>query len=261
MFIAAYAGARPLGRPLPALAAAPGGGAAGDGDASLPLHLIYSFARDAAHDGVFTFYDPAQLERAASQQHPTGQRGMLSLAGAGFAWGPAVPLQQWVENAAASLEDLMTRYSLVGLDVNYEEGLDAGGFPEALAALVAQLKAWRPSLLVTVVPFDCVWPHYRQLLQLAGSNIDYVNWQVYAELESPHANADQIVAAYERLARELGGSYGRLTLGVNTEPEQLRGPQLAACLDAFRRLKARGIGGAFTWALDNSAVNGCCALM
>lgn len=26
----------------------------------------------------------------------------------------------------------------------------------------------------------------------------------------------QIVAAYERLARELGGSYGRLTLGVNT---------------------------------------------
>lgn len=45
---------------------------------------------------------------------------MLSLAGAGFAWGPAVPLQQWVENAAASLEDLMTRYSLVGLDVNYE---------------------------------------------------------------------------------------------------------------------------------------------
>lgn len=119
-----------------------------------------------------------------------------------------------------------------------QEGLDAGGFPEALAALVAQLKAWRPSLLVTVVPFDCVWPHYRQLLQvgcgwvetvatagaprriegrcctlgrrcrraapglqhcrlvrlppppplcasqLAGSNIDYVNWQVGGHRES-----------------------------------------------------------------------------
>lgn len=36
------------------------------------------------------------------------------------------------------------------------------------------------------------------------------------------------------------------------EPEQLRGPQLGACLEAFRRLKAKGLGGAFTWALDNS---------
>lgn len=39
------------------------------------------------------------------------------------------------------------------------------------------------------------------------------------------------------------------------EPDQKRGPQLGALLAAFRVLKARGIGGAFVWALDNS--HGC----
>jgi hypothetical protein len=39
------------------------------------------------------------------------------------------------------------------------------------------------------------------------------------------------------------------------EPDQKRGPQLDALLAAFRVLKARGIGGAFVWALDNSC--GC----
>lgn len=50
MFVAAYVGARPLGRPLPALADAP------QGSPSVPLHLIHAFARDAAKDGRFEFY-------------------------------------------------------------------------------------------------------------------------------------------------------------------------------------------------------------
>ncbi|KAL4422304.1 hypothetical protein ABPG75_008501 [Micractinium tetrahymenae] len=255
MFMAAYAGARPLGRPLPPLAAAPQASACG----TVPLHLILAFARDPDHDGRFEFYDPWQLETASRQLHGL-QRGMLSLAGAGFAWGPApgVSLDTWVAAAVDSLQALLDRFSLVGLDINYEEGLEADGFPEAMAALIAQLRAWRPSLLITVSPFDGIWHHYRQLLRLAGPSIDYINWQVYAELESPHSTADQVVAAYDRLAHEVGG-YEKLTLGVNTEPRQLRGPQLVASLEAFRRLRARGISGAFTWALDNSAESGYAA--
>ena len=34
---------------------------------------------------------------------------MLSLAGAGFAWAPALPLQQWVANADASLRALLDK--------------------------------------------------------------------------------------------------------------------------------------------------------
>lgn len=49
MFIGAYVGARPLGRPLPPLSHAPS-------QPGVPLHLLYAFARDAAHDGVFQFY-------------------------------------------------------------------------------------------------------------------------------------------------------------------------------------------------------------
>lgn len=35
-----------------------------------------------------------------------------------------------------------------------------------MAALVAQLKAWRPTLLVTISPFDDVWHHYGELLRV-----------------------------------------------------------------------------------------------
>lgn len=52
MFIAAYAGARPLGRPLPPLEEAPQASDCG----RVPLHLIFAFARDPAHDGRFEFY-------------------------------------------------------------------------------------------------------------------------------------------------------------------------------------------------------------
>lgn len=52
MFVAAYAGARPLGRPLPPLAGAPQASPCG----TVPLHLIFAFARDPARDGRFEFY-------------------------------------------------------------------------------------------------------------------------------------------------------------------------------------------------------------
>ncbi|KAI3424732.1 hypothetical protein D9Q98_008121 [Chlorella vulgaris] len=245
MFIAVYAGARPLGRELPPLRDVP---------QSSALHLIYSFARDASKDGNFAFYDAWQLEHAVAQQCGN-QRGMLSLGGAGFSWGPAVGLDEWVGNASHSLQLMLDRFQLIGLDINIEEGLDeARGFPEAMAALIAFLKAWRPSLLITISPFDDTWRHYKPLLQLAGDSIGFINYQLYAELESPDTTAQQAVAVYERLAAEVGG-YGKLTLGVNTEPDEKRGPQLDACLAAFRVLKARGIGGAFVWALENSC--GC----
>ena len=46
---------------------------------------------------------------------------------------------------------------------------------------------------------------------------------------------------------------------LNAEPDQRRGAQLDAALDAFRQLRAKGIGGAFAWALDNSASSGYAA--
>lgn len=64
---------------------------------------------------------------------------------------------------------LLCRYNLVGLDINYEEGLDgpAGdSFAPAMAGLIERLKAWRPRLLVTIAPFDAVWGRYKQLLQV-----------------------------------------------------------------------------------------------
>lgn len=69
------------------------------------------------------------------------------------------------------------RHSLVGLDINYEEGLDgpAGdSFAPAMAALMARLMAWRPQLLVSVAPFDATWAQYKQLLQVRWVQPD--NW-------------------------------------------------------------------------------------
>lgn len=55
------------------------------------------------------YADPWQLENACRQQCGH-QRGLLSLGGAGFSWGPAVPLDQWVSAAADSLQALLDRW-------------------------------------------------------------------------------------------------------------------------------------------------------
>lgn len=58
----------------------------------------------------------------------------------------------------------------MGLDINYEEGLEgpaaAASFAQAMAALISALKAWRTSLLITIAPYYEVWQPYRQLLQV-----------------------------------------------------------------------------------------------
>ncbi len=80
-------------------------------------------------------------------------------------------LDEWVSNAFHSLQLMLDRFQLIGLDINIEEGLDeARGFPEAMAALIAFLKAWRPSLLITISPFDDTWQHYKPLLQVSTAH-------------------------------------------------------------------------------------------
>lgn len=59
------------------------------------------------------------------RQQCGNQRGMLSLAGAGFSWGSAVGLDEWVANALDSLQRMLDKYGLVGLDINYEVRLQA----------------------------------------------------------------------------------------------------------------------------------------
>ena len=99
------------------------------------------------------------------------------------------------------------------------------------------------------------WPAYKELLQSHGQYVDYINWQSYGELESPDTTAEQLIEAYDRLAGEVGG-YSKLTLGASTEPDAKRGVQLPALVEAFSALRGKGVGGAFLWALDNSALSG-----
>ena len=57
-----------------------------------------------------------------------------------------------------SLKGMIEKYALVGIDVDYEEGLENGAptFAPAVGELLRQLKEWRGDLVTTIAPFTLV---------------------------------------------------------------------------------------------------------
>lgn len=115
-------------------------------------------APDAQHDGGVTFtlspalaqalggYTTTQFTQDIATLHARGQRVLLSVNNA----GGAVPVNSpaTAANFANSISGLMRAYGFDGVDIDFEDGIDAAFTAQALRTLAAL----RPGVLITLAP-------------------------------------------------------------------------------------------------------------
>ncbi|XP_021739600.1 chitinase 2-like [Chenopodium quinoa] len=94
-------------------------------------------------------------------------------------------IDSWVSNAVSSLKDIINKYHLDGIDINYEHfesGSDTQTFVECIGLLTKNLKENNIVKFVSIAPFDDddVQKRYQALWKKYGKYIDYVNFQFYS---------------------------------------------------------------------------------
>lgn len=120
-------------------------------------------------NGVFTeFWDKGRLTpdavKAVKANPDTDVRVMLSIGGADVGgrgdcparFDPTGSKVSWIENAFKSLKDLITRYHLDGVDINYEsfsDNVDPDRFAACIGELLCKLRAACPGLITSIAPY------------------------------------------------------------------------------------------------------------
>uniref|UniRef100_A0A803NCZ1 GH18 domain-containing protein n=1 Tax=Chenopodium quinoa TaxID=63459 RepID=A0A803NCZ1_CHEQI len=124
----------------------------------------------------------------SKNKHPNVRVG-VSIGGATVSNHPVnfMPssIDSWVSNAVFSLKDIINKYHLDGIDINYEHfegGSDTQTFVECIGRLIKNLKENNIVKFVSIAPFDDdeVQKRYQALWTKYGKYIDYVNFQFYS---------------------------------------------------------------------------------
>ncbi|XP_062202074.1 chitinase 2-like [Phragmites australis] len=250
---------------------------------SVDFHFILSFAIDYTvdatnasaaprpADGRFgVFWDEAHLTPAAvaaAKRRGCGGdnvRVALSLGGDSIRGANATfrasSVDAWVGNAIASLTDIITRYGLDGVDIDYEhfgERETPEVFAECIGRLVRRLKADGVICFASIAPFanPDVQAHYGELWHRYGCEFEYVNFQFYAY--AANTTVAQFLDYYDEQSRRYAGGGGKVLVGFGTDPASGGlGPE-KGFFRACRALRRQGrLHGIFVWAADNSAADG-----
>ena len=83
-----------------------------------------------------------------------------ALARANSPWQDPGDVQGWVNNATSSLSNLVSTYSLAGIDIDYEAGVDST-FVTAMSQVISNLRGEYPEMWIMFAPFGQTWPVYR----------------------------------------------------------------------------------------------------
>ncbi len=248
--IVAFVGGRPGGRRAPDLASVPI-------DDDCLFYFALAFARDKDRDGRFV---PAWDEAITPDLIHKLKEGndkrqfLVSLAGDGFPWQKPADPAAWSQNATKTLIELIDRYELDGIDLNYESGLD-DSFADSVGTVIANVKKERDDIVACITPFGATWDRYLAMWKKYGmaqdeSTLDWINYQSYGD----DLDVNGYLQQYERLAKVVGG-YDQLTLGIATSQTMPRGLQPPQIFDVMQKLKDRGLLGVMTWSLEDSAMH------
>ncbi|GJN27976.1 hypothetical protein PR202_gb16048 [Eleusine coracana subsp. coracana] len=222
----------------------------------LSFHFILAFAIDytpvnqkptpTPTNGVFSpFWDTAALTPAAVAAIKKAHPNVAVMAGIG---GDSVQdivkavftpnsIDSWVDNAATSLERLITQYDLDGVDVDYEH-------------FAANADQRIPRLTTSIAPFedDTVQRYYIPLYKKYSGVIDFVNFQFYGY--GANTNVPTYVMFYDKQAANYPG--GKVLASFKTgDTTGLISPDqgISAAKELQRQNKLPGL---FIWSADSS---------
>ena len=95
--------------------------------------------------------------------------------GNGYAYFNPSSVDSWVSNAVSSLTDIIRKYNLDGIDIDYEHfSADSDTFVECIGQLIKTLKKNGVISFASIAPFDDdqVQSHYLALWKSYGNLID-----------------------------------------------------------------------------------------
>lgn len=230
------------------------------------FHFLLSFAIDYTNtanptptNGDFRVYwdsdnlSPSQVS-AIKAKHANVRVGM-SLAGdtvnGRFVYFHPTSITSWVANAIHSVTDIVGRYNLDSIDIDYEHfNTDPDTFAECIGRLLFYLKQNKIVSFTSIAPYedDSVKPYYLALWRKYGHLIDYVNFQFYAYPKG--TSVAQFLNYFDTQSSNYDG--GKILVSFGTDGSGGLSPEngfFKACSTLSKQGKLHGI---FIWSADDS---------
>ena len=179
---------------------------------------------------------------------------MLPLAGSGPTqqqcnWGSDISCEEWATNAAASLEKIILRYRLDGLDFNIEGASSdkQARFGECICSLFKHLQQrMGTGLVYSMTPCCGLQSMYAQVQAQCGSNVSMIQPQTRSQ--TPLSSGD--LTTY---GKNMFGWNKTMWL-VDTTAGGKNGPTSSNVWNFVKQFKAAhpGAPGVFTWTAEKS---------
>ena len=237
---------------------------------NVEFHFILSFGIDyttssspSPTNGKFNiFWDsdnlgPSQVSSIKSDH--SNVKVALSLGGDsvgnGYAYFNPSSVDSWVSNAVSSLTDIIQKYNLDGIDIDYEHfSADPDTFAECIGQLIKTLKGNGVISFASIAPFDDdqVQSHYLALWKSYGQLIDYVNFQFYAYDQG--TTVTQFIKYFEEQSSNYAGA--KVLASFISDGSGGLSPD-DGFFTACNRLKSQQqLHGIFIWSADDSKAKG-----
>ncbi|XP_050233072.1 chitinase 2-like [Mercurialis annua] len=238
---------------------------------NLDFHFILSFAIDydtssssspSPTNGNFNvFWDSDNLSPShvlSIKRNHSNVKLALSLGGDtvgdSFAFFKPNSVNSWVSNAVSSLTQIIKKYHLDGIDIDYEHfQSDPQTFATCIGLLIQTLKKNKVISFASIAPYDDgeVQKNYLALWKRYSHFIDYVNFQFYAY--DKETTVPQFLNYFK--IQRLNYFGGKVLISFLTEGSGGLGPE-SGFFSACKMLKSQNLlYGIFVWCADNSKAN------
>ncbi|XP_065865557.1 chitinase 2-like [Euphorbia lathyris] len=236
-------------------------------NSNVEVHFILSFAidytsssRPSPTNGYFSAYwDTQNLNPSAVSDIRTRHSNVkvaMSIGGDTVGNNFHVYFQpksvnSWVSNAIRSISEIVRKYDLDGIDIDYEHfHATPDMFAECIGRLFFYLKQQRIVSFTSIAPYDnnSVQPYYLALWKKYGHLIDYVNFQFYAYPRG--TTVPEFLNYFETQNSNYRG--GKILVSFGTDKSGGLKPQngfFKACSNLRQMNKLHGI---FIWSADDS---------